>query len=153
MVYDVCIRKEIQNCEQFSNHRNGIEVMNYLFDLINEISGYTDKYYSETKLDHEGLIKKYRAEKAKYENLNESPLLGDKHPHSVMVIESIQDILRMSSPMVKGQNLAQDYLDHLILRILPGTDDWYRNHFPVIMESNASHYFGEKIYNQLNINE
>lgn len=52
-----------------------------------------------------------------------------------------------------GQNLPQNYLDHLILRILPGTDNWYRNHFPIIMESNQSHYFSEKIYNELNLSE
>jgi hypothetical protein len=45
MVYDVCIRKELQSQEHISNHRNGIEVMNYLFDLVNDISGYTEKYY------------------------------------------------------------------------------------------------------------
>ena len=36
--------------------------MNFLFDLINDIAGYTEKYYDETidKIDHEGLVKKYR---------------------------------------------------------------------------------------------
>jgi ribosomal protein S17E len=31
-------------------------------DLINDIAGYTEKYYEETldKIDHEGLVKKYR---------------------------------------------------------------------------------------------
>ena len=37
--------------------------------------------------------------------------------------------------------------------MIPGTDNWYRNHFPVIFETNASHFFGEKIYNDLNISE
>jgi hypothetical protein len=58
------------------------------------------------------LVKKYRAEKNKYENkLNESPLLGDLYPHSVMAIESVQDLKRMQGPVVNGQNLAQNYLD------------------------------------------
>jgi hypothetical protein len=130
--------------------------MNYFFDLINEISGYTDKYYNETidKIDHEGLIQKYRAEKIKYEkDINESPMLGDKYPHSLMVLESVQDLMKMTGPIVKGENLAQNYFDQLILRVLPGTDMWYRNHFPIIFESNSSHYFGEKIYNQLNVPE
>jgi hypothetical protein len=51
--------------------------MNFLFDLINDISGYTSKYYDEVaeKIDHEGLIIKYREENKKYvgkNNLNES---------------------------------------------------------------------------------
>ena len=41
--------------------------MNFLFDLVNDISGYTDKYYEETKMDHQGLVNKYRNEKRKYE--------------------------------------------------------------------------------------
>jgi hypothetical protein len=44
-------------------------------------------------------------------------------------------------------------MDALILRLVPGTDDWYRNHFPVIMESNMCHYFNEKIYNEINLSE
>lgn len=156
MAYDVCIRKELEHLEETSTTRNGIQCMNYFFDLINEISGYTYKYYNETKdvIDHEGLIQKYRAEKIKYEkDINKSPLLGDKYPHSLMVLESVQDLMKMPGPFVKGENLAVNYFDQLILRVLPGTDMWYRNHFPIIFESNNSHYFGEKIYNQLNVPE
>jgi hypothetical protein len=49
-------------------------------DLVNHISGYTHKYYEEVKekIDHEGLVSKYRAEWNKYEGkVEESPLLGD----------------------------------------------------------------------------
>ena len=49
--------------------------MNFMLDLINHISGYTHKYYDEIadKIDHEGLVKKYRAEREKYENnINDS---------------------------------------------------------------------------------
>ena len=79
--------------------------MNFLFDLINDISGYTSKYYDEVaeKIDHEGLIIKYREENKKYvgkNNLNESKLLGDKYPHSLMVIESVHELYRMHSPQV-----------------------------------------------------
>ena len=49
------------------------------------------------------------------------------------------------SSLVTG-NLAQDYLDELLLRLMPGNDDWYRSHFPVIMETNKSHYFNDRIY-------
>ena len=36
---------------------------------------------------------------------------------------------------------------------MPATDDWYRNHFPVILESNKSHYFHEQIYNMMGADE
>jgi len=42
--------------------------MNFLFDLINHIAGYTHKYYDENinKIDHDSLVKKYRSEKEKF---------------------------------------------------------------------------------------
>jgi len=53
----------------------------------------------EHTIDHEGLVAKYRAEKVKYEkqgkNPDQSPLLGDFFPHSLMVIESIHELLEM----------------------------------------------------------
>lgn len=70
-----------------------------------------------------------------------------------MVLESVQDLVRMPGPKVGETNLAQDYFDALILRLCQGTDDWYRNHFPVIMETNMSHYFTDKIYNEVNQDE
>lgn len=67
--------------------------MNFLFDVVNEVSGYTEKYYEETKeqIDHNGLIRKYRTERGKYEasTIDESDLLGDRSPHCLMVIEGI----------------------------------------------------------------
>ena len=78
--------------------RSGLEVMNFLMDLINHIAGYTIKYYDEIeeKMDLEDLVKKYRAEKEKYtKDINESPLLGDKYPHCLMVIEGVQELYRM----------------------------------------------------------
>lgn len=130
-------------------------------------------------IDHEGLVKKYRAEKRKYDGtkgggLKDSPLLGDRHPHSLLVIEAIQELLHMcggkyqfqneirkdngdpldfAGPLNQTRSLPQDYLDELLLRLVPGTDDWYRNHFPVIMETNKSHYFNDLIYDQMNTSE
>lgn len=66
--------------------------MNFFFDLINHIAGYTDKYYDEhrDKIDHEGLVTKYRAEKDAFDGkIQESPLLGDRHPHCLLVLESV----------------------------------------------------------------
>lgn len=30
-----------------SSNRSGLEVMNFLFDIINHIAGYSEKYYDE----------------------------------------------------------------------------------------------------------
>jgi hypothetical protein len=86
MIYDVCIRKEMEKLEgnasvmNSNNHRNGLECMNYFFDVINEIAGYTEKYYDETRdqISHEGLIKKYRDEKVKFDRKEKGTLLSDE---------------------------------------------------------------------------
>jgi len=41
--------------------------MNFLFDIINAIAGYSEKYYSELAsiIDDEGLIKKYKVNRGK----------------------------------------------------------------------------------------
>lgn len=135
--------------------------MNFLFDVVNEVAGYTEKYFEETKeiIDHEGLIQKYRTERGKYtaSNIDESDLLGDKSPHCLMVIEGIQTFLDMPETKLKiggiTTSLSHDYLDALLIRLLPSSDVWYRNHFPVILETNKSYYFNELIFNQMNQNE
>ena len=65
---DISIRREldaVERSEKFnqglsegSNFRSGLETMQFLFDVINDLAGYTQKYYEETleKIDHEGLI-------------------------------------------------------------------------------------------------
>lgn len=41
-------------------------------------------------MSHEDLVLKYRAEREKYgNNPNESNLLGDKHTHCLLVLESV----------------------------------------------------------------
>ncbi len=82
--------------------------MNFLFDVINDISGYTQKYYDETMetLNHDALVKKYRNEKNRYENdenkkIEDSALLGDLHPHSLLVLESIQELLKMPGSNIR----------------------------------------------------
>lgn len=79
LIYDVLMRKEQERkapeLSYTSANRDGLDVMNFLFDLINHISGYTEKYFDESfhKITHEELIQKYRAEKEKYDNkINES---------------------------------------------------------------------------------
>lgn len=115
IVYDVCIRKELghyedninysQSLGNCSNFRSGLEVQSFLFDVINHISGYTEKYYKELKehMSHDDLVRKYRAEKEQYEgsDINQSPLLGDRFPHSLLVLESVQVLLDMPGANIK----------------------------------------------------
>lgn len=53
-------------------HRDGLEVMNFLFDFINEVAGYSEKYFDEALLGSKqeaidkknDLVLKYRKEKS-----------------------------------------------------------------------------------------
>jgi hypothetical protein len=51
MVYDVLIAKEDARKPSAyvhsSEHRDGLDCLNYFFDLINDGAGYTHKYYDE----------------------------------------------------------------------------------------------------------
>jgi hypothetical protein len=43
------------------------------------------------------MIKRYRQEKIKFEaNIQKSPLLGDHHPHCLLVIEGAHESYRIS---------------------------------------------------------
>lgn len=102
------------------------------------------------------MIAKYRAEKQLYADktqaeLSASELLGDRdYPHCLLVIEGAQELYKMNAAGM----LPSDYLDSLILRLNTGTQgEWYRNHFPVILETNMSHYFNETIYNDMQQSE
>jgi hypothetical protein len=84
--------------------------MNFLFDLVNHISGYSEKFYEETveNMDHEDLISKYRAERKRCEDKtisidNESTLLGNLFPHSLMVLEGVDQFLKMNACNLKVQ--------------------------------------------------
>ena len=128
--------------------------------MINDCAGYTSKYYDENfeKVGLEELIKKYRIEKEKHQEsqFKDSELLGDNYPHCLLVIEGVQKLYQMGSrykqydPYGGSDTLASDYLDTMILRLDTGSQgDWYRNHFPVILETNMSQYFNETIYNDM----
>jgi len=72
-IYDVLMRKEQERkppeLTHTSANRDGLDVLNFLMDLVNYIAGYSEKYYEELqdKYDHETLIQKYRAENQKYD--------------------------------------------------------------------------------------
>jgi hypothetical protein len=120
LIYDVLMRKEQERkapeLTHSSGNRDGLDVLNFLFDLVNHISGYTEKYYDDMTVKHADLVARYRAEKDTYEGrINESPLLGDHHPHCLLVIEGCQRFFEMSPHGDK--NLARNYLDTMILRL------------------------------------
>lgn len=62
VIYDVIMRKELErrpaHLYSTSQHRDGIDVLNFMFDLVNHISGYTSKYYDEIvqKANNEDLV-------------------------------------------------------------------------------------------------
>ena len=70
LIHDSLIHKEMQRrpsqmilCQ---GQRDGIDCMNYFFDLINDCAGYTEKYYEEIgagKLSYKQMVKKYRKER------------------------------------------------------------------------------------------
>lgn len=93
--------------------------MNFFFDLINDVAGYTEKYYDEFKERQtiEQLIQKYRAEYKRTEqtdSIKTSKLLGDLYPHCLLVIEGADQLFKMTQG---SPGLARDYLDTLILRL------------------------------------
>ena len=54
------------------------------------------------------------------------------------MIEGVQQLYRMHKRS-RTSNMATDYLDSLILRLNTGSQgEWFRNHFPVIFETNMS---------------
>ena len=93
--------------------------MNYFFDLINDCAGYTNKYYDEIgagKMSYDQMVTKYRKERDSEVGIEESDLLGDKHPHCLMVLEGVHRLFRLYRSQSKN-HLSVDYLDTLILRL------------------------------------
>jgi len=67
-----------------------------------------------------------------------------------MAIEGVECLKEMRG----AERRPLDYFDSLILRLLPGSKYWYRNHFPVIMESSKlTYYFSKELYNETYISE
>lgn len=140
--YGIMIQKEddrkpleYYNCQ----HRDGIEVMNFLFDLLNDYAGYTELYYDEMKMSHEewkAMVKPMRTN-------HHHEYLKDKHPHVLLVIEKAGEILNM-----KDQR-ATDWVESLAMRLYNPIR--FRRHFPVILESNQVLYYNFELYDRLNL--
>ena len=65
------------------------------------------------------MVSKYRDEKEST-SIEQSELLGDNHPHCLMVIEGVHRLFRMYRAGSAGPHLSVDYLDTLILRLNTG---------------------------------
>ena len=68
LIHDTMIARELERRSphlRLSNgQRDGLDCLNYFFDLINECAGYTSKYYDEIgagKLSLKQMVKKYRS--------------------------------------------------------------------------------------------
>ena len=131
LLYDILISKEVHRKKNVyahsSGNRDGQDCLNFLFDLINDCAGYTEKYYEENfeKNTFEELVQKYRKEKEQHQenNYTSSELLGDMYPHCLLVIEGVEKLYRMGArykdhdPDGNSDTLASDYLDTMILRL------------------------------------
>ncbi|CAI2360060.1 unnamed protein product [Moneuplotes crassus] len=140
--YAVMLEKENDRKPlQFYNcgYRDGRESLNFFFDLINDYAGYTELYYDEINMSEE----EWKAKVRPMRKNRDDPYLQDNYPHVVFAIEKAERFLEI------GDQRAEDWLHALILRLYNGSR--YRRHFPVILESSNSYYFGYQIYNKLNL--
>jgi hypothetical protein len=80
-----------------------------------------------------------------------SRILGDRNlPHCLCVLEGIEHLYRMKS----AGTLPLDWLDSLLLRLTTNHGElWYRDHFPVILETNMSEYFNDQVYDDMKLSE
>lgn len=80
--------------------------------------------------------------------------MGDHYPHCVLAIEGVHRLYRMVQVTGNGSTLSSDYLDEMILRLnTTSQGHWFRNHFPVVFETNMSQYFNETIYTDMQQSE
>ena len=74
--------------EYYSCHyRDGIEVMNFLWDIVNDYAGYTSLYYDEMKMTEE---EEWKAKIKPMRQNHDDPYLRDDYPHVLLVIEKAE---------------------------------------------------------------
>lgn len=112
-------------------YRTGLNVLDYFLDVICFISGYHDKHIIENEIGF------------KLDQANDIKMKYDIICQSVLVIESGHKLYEFCDCEDRGRT----YLDHLILRL--HNHEGYRNHFPVIIESNDIYFFEIDLYSQL----
>eukprot|EP00340_Litonotus_pictus_P001740 CAMPEP_0170516388 /NCGR_PEP_ID=MMETSP0209-20121228/2614_1 /TAXON_ID=665100 ORGANISM="Litonotus pictus, Strain P1" /NCGR_SAMPLE_ID=MMETSP0209 /ASSEMBLY_ACC=CAM_ASM_000301 /LENGTH=425 /DNA_ID=CAMNT_0010801253 /DNA_START=918 /DNA_END=2195 /DNA_ORIENTATION=+ len=135
----------------YENYRSGINVVEYLLDVVNYISGYHESQLQEESIgfsvEELDINKLNKEETEEHDKDNEETIeeFNSKiHKiQSVLVLESIQSI----SKYVDAEERASNWIQHLILRLYNNTG--YRNHFPIIMETNNCYYYENEMYTDL----
>jgi hypothetical protein len=98
LIIDCLIQKEDlrKSDKYFHNelYRDGIEVMEYLFDVLNYIAGYHEVHNKKNELSNVDEEKK-------------------KFPHVVLALESVQNLLEMKD----SERRSKDYLHKIMLRL------------------------------------
>jgi hypothetical protein len=115
------LRKD-QEIFQHELYRDGLEVMEYFFDVLNHIAGY-----------HEKQLKVWEISK------DDPPVF----PHVLLGLESVQELFNMKC----SEDRPRNYLHRIMLRLY--NNSGYRNHFPIVIETNKTHYFDRTIYHEL----
>lgn len=105
-------------------YRDGLEVMEYFFDVLNYIAGY-----------HENQLKV-----SELEDVDAKMTL---YPHIVLAIEHIDALFHMKD----AESRPMDYLHRIMLRLY--NNSGYRNHFPIVLETHKNFYFDRVIYDKL----
>ena len=97
LIYDCLIQKEDfrKNLEIYKSDlfRDGLEVMEYFFDVLNFIAGYHETQLAKESLQNVDVI--------------------DIYPHIVLALESVQQLFEMKD----AENRPMDYLHRIMLRL------------------------------------
>lgn len=113
--------------------------MQFLFDILNDMAGYTELYYDEQNLTEAEWKKKVFPMR---DNHND-PYLRDDYPHVLLTIDNAENFLRMND------SRAVNWLHAVIVRLHNG--ERFRRHFPVFMVNSDSIYFSFEIYDKLGL--
>lgn len=105
------------------SYRDGVETLNFYFDVLNDYAGYTKLYYDELKETDQEWKNKLAAMRQDQDN----PYLANDYPHLLFTIEKIDKLLKMNDLR------AVNWLETLIIRVY--NDTRYRRHFPVFLET------------------
>ena len=118
----------------YSDWRDYLDSLNFYFDLLNDIAGYTSKYYDEMQMTHEewekSMVPKWGQTK--------DPYFDQSFPHILIHIENAECLNR------HYDQWARDYLDTIILRMYQ--ENGFRKHFPVVLESSDPQFFHWEVH-------
>ena len=95
--------------------------MNFLFDILNDMAGYTHLYYDEKDLNDDEWREMMKTMRFDHNN----PYLRDDYPHILITIDDADKIL------YKNDILAEGWMQSLAMRLYNSTR--FRRHFPVLL--------------------